>query len=28
MNPFALRAKLYLKAIRYAFEELQILKTA
>lgn len=28
MNPFALRAKLYLKAIRYAFDELQILKTA
>jgi hypothetical protein len=28
MNPFALRAKLYLKAIRYAFLELQILKAA
>ena len=28
MNPFALRSKLYLKAIRHAFEELQKLKTA
>ncbi len=28
MNPFALRSKLYLKAIRQAFEELQHLKTA
>ena len=26
MNPFALRSKLYLKAIRQAFEELQHLK--
>ena len=28
LNHFALRSKLYLKAIRYAFDELQILKTA
>ncbi|MBT5831552.1 MAG: transposase [Candidatus Latescibacteria bacterium] len=28
VNPFALRAKLYLKAITYAFKELQILKAA
>ena len=28
MNPFALRSKLYLKAIRHAFEELQKLKAA
>ena len=28
LNHFALRSRLYLKAIRYAFDELQILKTA
>ncbi len=28
LNHFALRSRLYLKAIRYAFQELQILKTA
>ena len=28
MNHFALRTRIYLKAIRYAFEELQILKAA
>jgi hypothetical protein len=28
MNPFALRSKIYLKAIRHAFEELQHLKAA
>ena len=28
MNPFALRSKLYLKAIRHAFDELQLLKAA
>ena len=28
LNHFALRARLYLKAIRYAFDELQTLKTA
>ena len=28
MNPFALRSKLYLKAIRHAFDELQKLKAA
>ncbi len=28
LNHFALRSRLYLKAIRYAFRELQILKTA
>ena len=28
LNHFALRARLYLKAIRYAFQELQFLKTA
>ena len=28
MNPFALRARLYLKAIRHAFDELQLLKAA
>ena len=28
MNPFALRSKLYLKAIRHAFDEWQKLKAA
>ena len=28
LNHYALRARLYLKAIRHAFEELQTLKTA
>ena len=28
LNHFALRSRLYLKAIRYAFQELQVLKTA
>ena len=28
LNPFALRAKLYLKAVRLAFDELQTLKCA